>query len=235
MENSSVANLGRDALHGVLSYPLAEMHTLLPAISQLAEQEHARAQRSSRQPWQPHAHGLVPQTLFPSVDLGSALVVTSASSCATGAAAVQHEASVGLDVRIMLHREFTKTGQLSLGYVPQKEKWSAFHMKIPISVFEKYSSHFNPSRGRLRSGYEESFLMVKVSAPKPDFSRHSTFLAAARAPPAMDSALRPSIEYTFLNIHTFQFCRDSVLALHWPIRSLNSISDTHSFIEALRT
>ena len=132
MENSSVAFLGRVALHGVLSYPLAEMHTLLPAISQLAEQERARAQPSSRQPWQPHAHGLVPPTLFPSVDLGSALVVTSASLCATGAAAVQHEASVGLDVRIMLHREFTKTGQLSLGYVPQKEKWSAFHMKIPI-------------------------------------------------------------------------------------------------------
>ena len=118
MENSSVAFLGRVALLGVLSYSLAEMHTLLPAIGQLAKQERARAQPSSRQPWhwQPHAHGLVPPTLFPSVDLGSALVVTSASSCATGAAAVQHEASVGLDVRIMLHREFTKTGQLSLGY-----------------------------------------------------------------------------------------------------------------------
>ena len=88
MENSSVAFLGRVALHGVLSYPLAEMHTLLPAISQLAEQERARAQPSSRQPWQPHAHGLVPPTLFPSVDFGmqcpgrhECLVVCDGSSC----------------------------------------------------------------------------------------------------------------------------------------------------------
>ena len=188
MENSSVAFLGRVAILGVLCYSLAKMHTLLPAISQLAEQERARAQPSSRQPWQPHAHGLVPPTLFPSVDLGSALVVTSASSCATGAAAVQHEASVGLDVRIMLHREFTKTGQLSLGYVPQKEKWSAFHMKIPISVFEKYSSHFNPSRGRLRSGYEESFLMVKVSALKTHFQPECTFFLFTDVPLTVDEA-----------------------------------------------
>ena len=132
MENSSVAFLGRVALHGVLSYPLAEMRTLLPAISQLAEQERARAQPSSRQPWQPHAHGLVPPTLFPSVDLGSALVVTSASSCATGAAAVQHEASVGLDVRIMLHREFTKPGNFHLVMFLQKEKMERVFMKIPI-------------------------------------------------------------------------------------------------------
>ena len=126
MENSSVAFLGRVALLGVLCYSLAKMHTLLPAISQLAEQERARAQPSSRQPWQPHAHGLVPPTLFPSVDLGSALVVTSASLCATGAAAVQHEASVGLDVRITLHRKFTKPGNFHLVLFRKRKNGARF-------------------------------------------------------------------------------------------------------------